>query len=295
MPHRLLTFLKALSGELATVSVHYCVCTFSLTQLTVDGTAAEGIVYSDTVRLGNFEIHNATVQSAETVAAQFERETSLTGIMGLAKNLPSNIEPAMPSFLDQLRPQLDTPVFTADLRRNASGRFDFGYVDEKLAVEPITWVDTVADSKHWDIRLDLTAWTGSDNTWWYHEFVATVDTGTTLLFLPDPIVSMYWFNIPGMRVDPRLSNAYTCPCSVAKNLPDLMFKLPGTEHVLTIPGPYLNYGPVDDDPDQCWGGLQSAAGLDAIILGDVMLKALLVAFDLDKDRVGFANKVLHDV
>lgn len=258
----------------------------------MDGSAANGIVYLDTVRLGDFTVDNAAIQSARTIASRFEREAGLSGIMGLAKSLPNNVNPPVASFIDLLRPQLETPVFTVDLRRNATGRFDFGYVDDTLASENITWIDSEPTSNHWDVRFDLTAWDGKHDTWWFQEFNATIDTGTTLLFLPDALASMYWFAIPDMRVDPRLSNAFTFPCSIAKNLPDLRFKIPNTEHILRIPGAYLNYGPVITDSEYCWGGMQSADGLNTTIFGDVMLKALFVAFDLGQSKVGFANKAL---
>lgn len=258
----------------------------------VDGTAAHGIVYRDIVRLGNFEIHNATVQSAQRVASRFETETALSGIMGLAKTLPNNIYPPTPTFLDMLKPLLKQPVFTVDLRKNSTGRFEFGYINNTVSSENMTWLECDPHSPHWDIEFDLTAWTGNGHTWWYHKFMATIDTGTTLMFMPDGLASMYWFDVPGMRADARLGGAYTFPCSGAKNLPDLMFKLPGTEHIITIPGPYMNYGPVENNPDFCWGGMQSAQGLEVTVLGDIMLKALFVGFDLEKNRVGFANKKL---
>lgn len=251
----------------------------------MDGTSANGIVYLDVVRLGGFQIDNATIQSAQAVASRFEHETGFSGIMGLAKSLPSSIHPPAASFLSLLRPHLDRPVLTADLRRNATGCFTFGYVDGN-----VTWVPTDPHSAHWDVDFDLTTW--ADQSWYRHRFRATIDTGTTLMFLPDVLASMYWFTIPGMRVDPRLSDAYTFPCGIAKNLPDLQFKLPGTEHVITIPGLYLNYGPVLGDSEYCWGGMQSADGLQVTVLGGVMLKALVVAFDLEEGRVGYANKKL---
>lgn len=262
-------------------------------RLPVDGTAANGIVYTDTIRLGDFVVDNATVQSAQIIATRFEKETALSGIMGLAKSLPNNIVPPSQGFLAHLRQHLETPVFSVDLRRNATGRFDFGYIDKSIPSDNITWMETDPKSAHWDVTFDLTTWTGKDKTWWFHEFKATIDTGTTLMFLPDILASMYWFNVPGMRVDPRLSNAFVFPCDIAKNLPDLKFKIPKTEHVLTIPGPYLNYGPVLGDSLFCWGGMQSADGLGEVtIIGDVMLKAVFIAFDLETGKVGFANKRL---
>ncbi|KAF4447712.1 hypothetical protein F53441_8790 [Fusarium austroafricanum] len=263
--------------------------------LSVDGTHAHGIVYLDTVRLGDFELKNVAIESAQIVAPRFEREDELTGILGLAKSLPSNIEPPTPSLLDKLRPFLDKPVFSVDLRRNATGRFDFGHIDESRAKDNISWMATREDSPHWDVTFDTTAWTGLRQVWMAHTFEATIDTGTTLLFLPSDLAGMYWYDVPDMRIDPRLNNAFTFPCKFADNLPDLMFKVPGTEHILTIPGPYLSYSPVDDDPEYCWGGMQSAESLGVTIIGDIALKALFVAFDLENNKVGFANKKLHDI
>lgn len=260
----------------------------------MDGTAAFGIVYHDTIRFGNIEVANATVQSAETMATRFETDIEMSGIMGLAKRLRNNIEPPVPTFMDMLTPLLDSPVFTVDLKRNATGQFEFGRIDMAKAADNITWLDSVGRSPHWDVNFDLTSWVVPDQTWWYYPFSGTIDTGTTLMFLPSGLASRYWYSVPGMRPAAELDGAYTFPCANAKELPDLLFKLPGTEHVLTIPGRYLNYGPADKKGEYCWGGMQSSEGMEVVVLGDVMLKALFVAFDLDKQRVGFANKVLTD-
>ena len=260
----------------------------------VDGTAAYGIVYRDTIRLADLEVNNATVQSALKVAVRFETDTELSGIMGLAKKLPNNIEPGVPTFLELLKPMLKSPVFTVDLKKNATGQFEFGRIDETRASESITWIDSDPNSPHWDVEFDLTSWSAKDRAWWYYKFPATIDTGTTLMFLPDALASRYWLSVPGMRPGNRLTPAYTFPCANVEDLPDLMFKLPGTEHVITIPGRYINYGPVDDRNDYCWGGMQSSAGMDVVVLGDIMLKALFVAFDVENNRIGFANKKLDD-
>ncbi|KAM3463317.1 hypothetical protein MY5147_002602 [Beauveria neobassiana] len=260
----------------------------------LDGTSAYGIVYQDTIRFGNIEVVNATVQSAQAIATRFETDIEMSGIMGLAKRLRNNIDPPVPTFMDLLTPLLDSPVFTVDLKRNDTGQFEFGRIDMAKASDNITWLDAVGRSPHWDVNFDLTSWTIPDQTWWYYRFSGTIDTGTTLMFLPSALASRYWYSVPGMRRAANLDGVYTFPCANAKDLPDLLFKLPGTEHVLTIPGRYLNYGPSDPKGEYCWGGMQSSEGMEIVVLGDVMLKALFVAFDLDKQRVGFANKVLTD-
>ncbi|KPA44729.1 endothiapepsin [Fusarium langsethiae] len=262
----------------------------------VDGSHADGIVYLDTVRLGGFELKNTAIQSAQIIAARFESEPGLTGILGLAKTLPSNVDPPTPSFLDKLSPLLDKAVFTVDLHRNATGRFDFGYIDESRAKDNISWMATREDSPHWDVTFDMTAWTGARRVWMAHTFEATIDTGTTLIFLPPALAGLYWNDVPNMRINPDLGDAFTFPCDFTEELPDLMFKVPNTEHVLKIPGSYLSYSPTDDDPEYCWGGMQSAEDLGGVtIIGDVALKALYVAFDLENNKVGFANKDLDDI
>ncbi|KAJ6441808.1 peptidase A1 [Purpureocillium lavendulum] len=258
-----------------------------------DASNAIGIVYRDTLRMGDFVIKDAMVQSASIVSDSFETETGFSGIMGLAKLLGNNIQPPQPPFLSVLQKQLKAPVFTVDVRRNATSRFDFGRVDETLASDNITWLDTDPTSPMWSVEFDLTAWTGNDSVWLYHKFQAIIDTGTSLMFLPEPLASMYWQNVPGLDTS---FSSYRFPCNISDSLPDLLLKLPGTEHVLVIPGQYLNYGPANGDGSLCWGGMQSSGQLDGvIIMGDVMLKALFVAFDVEKGRVGFANKVLPDV
>lgn len=261
----------------------------------VDGSTATGIVYRDTLQLGGFKVHNATIESAQIVAPRFETEPGVSGIMGLAKQLPNNIMPPTPSFLSTLRPQLKSPVFSVDLRRNASSRFDFGYINDTLNSDNITWLDSSPNSPHWDIELDLTAWRDDHPVWMYHKFQATLDTGTSLMFLPDPLTSRYWLGVPGVRMAPQMPGAYMFPCDFTNDLPDVLFKLPGSDHVIRIPGRYLNYGPLERDPTLCWGGLQSARGMDVTVLGDVFLKAVFVAFDVEQNRIGLANKMLHDL
>ncbi|KAM0469972.1 hypothetical protein ACHAPX_010227 [Trichoderma viride] len=261
----------------------------------LDGTSAGGIVYHDTVRLGNFKVENSAVQSAEMVTSRFEEEIELSGILGLAKRLPNNVSPPVPTFLSLLRQQLEHQMIGVDLNRNASGLFTFGYLNESRASEEITWVDTDPDSPHWDVEFNLTTWGEQTTPWYSQKFKATIDTGTTLMFLPDNLASGYWFTVPGMKMDQRLANAFTFPCEVAKDLPNLMLKIPGSDRTLTIPGSYLNYGPVEIDPSYCWGGMQSAEDLSVTVIGDIMLKALYLAFDLERGRVGFAHKDLYDV
>ncbi|KAM4059200.1 eukaryotic aspartyl protease [Hirsutella rhossiliensis] len=263
--------------------------------LYADLSSAIGIVYRDTLRIGDLEVKDALIESAAMLSDAFEMETGFSGLMGLAKQLNNSIIPPEPTFLSQLKRQLKSPVFTVDLRANASSRFDFGHIDESLASDNITWLQSDPANPHWTVDLELTSWTGNHSVWLYHKFEAVVDTGTSLMFLPEMLASRYWSEVPGVQTAPIAHASYRFPCAIGDRLPDIMFKLPGTEHILTIPGRYLNYGPTGQDPSMCWGGMQSSGQLGNVtILGDSMLKALFVAFDMEKGRIGFANKKLYD-
>ncbi|KAF4126386.1 hypothetical protein GMORB2_0122 [Geosmithia morbida] len=272
-----------------------------------DGTSADGVTYHDTVRLGTLRVDSATVKSARIIPASLENETGLSGVLGLSKPTSNSSSSITRLIREALVGSNGRPIITADLRHNASGRIDFGQVadDDSLSEDAIAWVPPVPSSSYWDVDFSTVGWHGSHGLWHDRDFRATVDTATTLLFLPQALAGLYWFDIPGMRVDPRLENAYTFPCVLADSLPDLLFKIPGSDKFVTVAGKYLNYGPVgsstgktttssigDGDEDYCWGGMQGAKDLDVAVLGDMMLKAVVVAFDLGSGAVGFANKTL---
>jgi hypothetical protein len=67
---------------------------------------------------------------------------------------------------------------------------------------------------------------------------AIMDTGTSLLFLDDLIVSAYYAQVSGATLDPTL-NAYTFPCSAT--LPSLTLTIGSYNAV--IPGTYFNAYP----------------------------------------------------
>lgn len=260
------------------------------------------MTYTDTLRLGTLRVDSVPVQAAVTIPPALENQTDQSGVLGLSK--PSTNKTSISSLI---RSGLDTPIVSVDLRRNATGRIDFGAVaDPTTPLESISWLPgPQPPSERWDVDWETMGWLGGrGGTWHDLPFRATVDTATTLLFLPQGLAGLYWSDVPGMRVDPRLDNAYTFPCNYAGNLPDLLFRLPGSDEgrFVKVPGSYLNYGPVTGDEyggnstadGYCWGGMQGAKNLNVAVVGDIMLKAVVVAFDLDKGLVGFANKTLTE-
>lgn len=229
----------------------------------------------------------ASIQVAENATDDLRLDADISGIMGLSRSLRTNIVPPTKTFLSELWKQLDRPVMGVDLRRNASSTFTFGHYtapDDK----DFTWLDADPKSLWWDISLNRTFMQGS---WFEAPFKATLDTGTSLMFLPNSHVLRYWASVPGSRMGTweREEKAYMFPCNLT-SLPELAFDL-GGGHEIHVPGKMMNFT-ADEDSGFCWGGLQSESSfpMDGL-LGDVFLHAVHAAFDFGAGRVGLASKM----
>lgn len=113
------------------------------------------------------------------------------------------------------------------------------------------------------------------------------DTGTTLLLLPDSVVSAYYRQVSGARYNWG-QGGYTFNCNA--HLPDFCFGV-GANCVINIPGSYLNYAPTGSG-NSCFGGIQSNDGIGFSIFGDIALKAAFVVFDAGNTQLGWATKAL---
>ncbi|KAF2150939.1 peptidase A1 [Myriangium duriaei CBS 260.36] len=129
---------------------------------------------------------------------------------------------------------------------------------------------------------------GFDNGFWKRAGGSSIqgiaDTGTTLLLLPDNVVSDYYGKVPGAAND-QSQGGYTFDCSAT--LPDLSFSISGGS--ITVPGSYINFQSVSGG--KCFGGLQSSGQIGTNIFGDIFLKAAFVVFDNSQGspRLGFAQ------
>src|SRR3954453_440575 len=76
------------------------------------------------------------------------------------------------------------------------------------------------------------------------------DTGTTLLYLPTTIVRAYYAQVSGSS-NSNTYGGYVYPCS--RTLPSFTFGVGSAR--ITIPGTFMNYGPVATGSSTCFGGL----------------------------------------
>lgn len=251
-----------------------------------DGSCASGVVYADRVTVGAATATSMTVEAATSVSTSFTQDSFSSGIFGLGMSAGNTVRPQHAlTFVDTVLAQLAAPVFTANLRHASPGNYNFGYVSPYEYTGSIQYAPISASSIYWQFeptgyRIGPTLAAYVQAPW-----TAIADTGTTLLLVPDSVVSAYYAHIKGAAFDTGWA-AMLFPCEAA--LPDFAFGIGNYRGV--VPGRYINYGAVNQTT--CYGGLQTSNGIGFSIFGDVALKAQFVVFDRGNMRVGFANKVL---
>lgn len=89
-----------------------------------DGSSSNGVVYQDVVNVGGVSFDSQAVEAASKVSAQFTSDTNNDGLLGLAFSSINTVSPTpQKTFFDNVAPNLDTAVWTADLKYH-EGRLD---------------------------------------------------------------------------------------------------------------------------------------------------------------------------
>ncbi|KAK3356762.1 aspartic peptidase domain-containing protein [Lasiosphaeria hispida] len=252
-----------------------------------DGSSSRGNVYTDNVTVGGLTVPSQAVEAAQQVSTSFTSETHMDGLVGLGFGTLNTVTPKRQlTFFENAKLGLEAPVFTADLKWHASGTYDFGYVDPAKHTGNITYVPVNTDPGYW--MWTSTGYSVGSGPWVTQSISNIADTGTTLLYLPNAIVTEYYKQIPGSS-NSRIYGGYVFPCSTA--VPSFTFGVGSAK--ITIPGKFIDYGRVTSGSSSCFGGIQSSSRLGINIFGDVALKAAFVVFDgQDKPTIGWADKKL---
>lgn len=107
-----------------------------------DGSSSSGNVYKDVVTIGNLSVQSQAVESATQVSSEFTADSAMSGLVGLAFSSINTVSPkAQNTFFDNAMPKLSQPVFTADLKHDAEGSYNFGYIDSAAYTGDIFYVD----------------------------------------------------------------------------------------------------------------------------------------------------------
>ncbi|KAI4154862.1 MAG: hypothetical protein LQ340_001389 [Diploschistes diacapsis] len=269
-----------------------------------DGSSASGLVYTDDVKAGDVTANGQAIELAKNVSDSFMSDHNNNGLLGLGFpkgttdgagntiSIDGNSAPQN-TFFSTVRSKLPLPLFTADLKHQAAGSYDFGFIDKSKYTGDIKYFDADSSSAYWGVTSQRYGVVGQKSV--DKKINTIIDTGTTLLLMPQYVLDAYYKNVKNSRNDQNLGG-YVFPCS--EKIPDFTigFGTAPNDFTATIPAKYMNFGPAQSsDPTTCFGGMQfmsASPGLDAIY-GDIFLKAVFTVFEAktdDKPRLGFAMK-----
>jgi hypothetical protein len=72
------------------------------------------------VTIGGLTVTSQAVEAAETVSSSFTSDPDIDGLVGLGFDSLNTVSPTkQPTWFDNIKSSLDSPLFTADLKHNA--------------------------------------------------------------------------------------------------------------------------------------------------------------------------------
>ncbi|KND90046.1 Endothiapepsin [Tolypocladium ophioglossoides CBS 100239] len=248
-----------------------------------DRSSSSGNVYSDVVTIGGLTVTGQAVEAAQKVSAEFTSGPS-SGLLGLAFSAINTVQPdRQQTFFANAQPNLQAPLFTANMNHQADGKYNFGYIDNSEYKGSITYTPVDSSQGFWG--WTATGYSVGQGALNGQSITGIADTGTTLLLLPNTVVSDYYSQVDGASYDSS-QGGYTFSCGTT--LPDFTFGVESS--TITVPGLYMNYAPTDNSGVTCFGGIQSSDGIGISIFGDVALKSAFVVFDGGNVQLGLASK-----
>ncbi|KAI0949197.1 hypothetical protein AcW1_008881 [Taiwanofungus camphoratus] len=247
-----------------------------------------GTLAQDAVQVGNLVVPEQAFCAVSSESNDFYDEPS-DGLLGLA--FGSIAQSKRPTFFENLMEskQLAAGAFSVHLARGqeTGSEICFGCFDTTKAVGPISW-NAVVSRTYWAILMDGLSSDPANPI--SANLTAAVDTGTTLIYVPDAVAAQFYAQIPGSQAAVQYGEGfYTFPCSAPLSV---AFSFGGHDYSVSMND--FNLGRTATDSEDCVGGILALGdGFSAnlAIIGDEFLKSWYSVYDYAGNRVGFAPSV----
>ena len=241
--------------------------------------------------VGGISVTDQAIELPTGVSPSFTKDMNSEGILGLGFTSLNGIKPnPQPTFIENALSTLQAPLFTANLKANAAGNYQFGVIDHTAYTGSINYTPINKTGGLWQFQTKAGHSPG------------IADTGSSLLLLDDDIVSSYWSQVEGHTSDDQ---GIIFPCQT--KLPDFQIEL-GATYKATVPGTLLNYTTATGQSGckwspshftrvlafkltpftDCFGGIQSNNGQQLNIFGDILFASQFAVFDVGNSQIGFA-------
>jgi hypothetical protein len=273
-----------------------------------DGSGAEGTVGTDTVTIGGVSFARQAVELATAVSDEFVADTNTDGLLGLAFSSLNTVQPQQQkTFFDNVAGQLAEPVFTADLRPDAVGAYEFGRIDASKFSGAMAWIPVNTTQGFWQFSSEtFTVGDGGEVQQGTSGAQAIADTGTTLMLVDPGLAEAYYAQVEG-AAESQEAGGVVVPCDAA--LPDLTVDIGGV-YQARVKGTDIMFAEVGDGSELlswewmdlgirkriltcdtvCFGGIQPSP-TSFFIYGDIFFKSQFVAFNSGNSSLGMADHV----
>ncbi|KAK5823530.1 aspartic peptidase domain-containing protein [Linnemannia elongata] len=265
-----------------------------------DQSHASGFLGHDQILLDNIRVKNQQLALVTSESAGFD--DTIDGIMGLAFGKLSRTVGGTRTVFENMMDQglVERGVFAFYLgkaSRGGGGEVMFGGMDLSRVEEgeKVTWTE-VTKAKYWQIDIEdvfvdgeVVALDGKGEKKKGkksgRKMEAIMDTGTTLMIVPEALAESIHEQIPGAQ---ELGTSWALPCDLALSPTSSTSKVELQISNKRFGIPFEDLVREETDiPGVCYSGIQSStAGF--MIIGDVFIKNNYVVFDQEKRRVGIA-------
>ena len=257
-----------------------------------DGSSASGDVYTDDVSIGAATVIGQAVELASEISAQFRNDFSNDGLLGLGFDSLNNVSPnQQKTFFSNVKDSLAEPLFTADLRHQQPGSYDFGFVNSSKYTGELVYLPADSSRGFWGIDQIGYQIGGDGSSLTSTSVGAIVDSGTTLLLMTEEVVGAYYSQVAGAQ-NSTSQGGFIFPCT--SKLPDLFVGFQG--YTARVDSQYLNFSSAGQ-AGMCYGGLQASSPGSSleVILGDIFFKSVFTVFKApsgETPSLGFALKTI---
>ncbi|XP_073522853.1 gastricsin-like [Phyllobates terribilis] len=178
---------------------------------------------------------------------------------------------------------LTYPIFSVYMS-SQSGMVVFGGVDNNLYSGQIYWAP-VTQELYWQVAIDAFSINGQATGWCSQGCQAMVDTGTSLLTIPQQFLGTF---LQTVGAEESQNGGYLVNCNNVQSLPTISFTINGVQFPIP-PSAYIlqNNGYCTVGVEVTY--LPSQNGQPFWILGDVFLRQYYSVYDMGNNRVGFAQ------
>ncbi|KAK3380644.1 penicillopepsin [Lasiosphaeria ovina] len=250
-----------------------------------DESGASGNVGTDTVDIGGVTVPNQAIEMATKVTTSFTEDVDSNGLVGLAFSKLNTVKPQQQkTFFDNVLPSLAEPLFTADLRSNAVGAYEFGRIDTTKFTGDLTWIPVNTLVGFWQFSTSSFSVGDATSPQALATGQAIADTGTTLMLVSPEVAAGYYSQVEG-AVESQSLGGIVFPCTA--ELPDLFVDVGGV-YTARIKGEDINFAQVASKT--CFGGVQPTQG-DLQIWGDIFFKSQFVVFNGGNNTLAMAEHV----